>query len=349
MIRKAAVSGTIPAQKVDSQWPLSAYHARMDGFRPCVLERKILPKVWGGRALEEVMGLELPPGGPIGETWELYDRTDGSSAIRGTDETLRDWMERDAVGLLGAGVGASRDGYFPILIKYIDAADKLSLQVHPDDEMVRGENDSGKSEAWVVMGKGEGARLVCGLKPGTTMDDFAAVADTEGVEDLLNSFEPEVGEGIYVPAGTVHAIGPNVVVFEVQQNSDVTYRFYDWGRSRETHLDKALQATRFDVATSQRSEGCAVEADGEWLFQNEFFTTRRACFDSPISLGTEGSFKTLSVVRGRGTLGWHSGGVEAPLTIVQGDTVLIPANTDVTFLSPIGELDLLICGPGVTR
>jgi len=319
----------------------------MAEFHPCILERKILPKVWGGRALREVMGMDLPADEAIGETWELYDRCDGSSSIRGSDETLRDWMERDPVGLLGAGVRASRDGYFPLLIKFIDAADRLSVQVHPDDEMVRGEKDSGKSEAWVVIGKGDGAQLTCGLRPGVSLDQFEAVAHTDEVEELLNSFEPEVGDAVYVPAGTVHAIGPNVVVFEVQQNSDVTYRFYDWGRSRETHVDKALQAARMVAKDSEAVQGGVVCVEEEWLFRNEFFTTRRSTFDAPVSLGTEGSFKVLTVVAGKGTLGWHSGGAEPPLPVCQGDTVLVPANTDIVFLSPIGEMDVLVCGPGV--
>lgn len=321
----------------------------MSDPHPCVLERKIMPKVWGGRALASVMGLELPDDEAIGETWELYDRPDGSSRIRGTGETLRDWMERDSTAVLGRGVKATRDGYFPLLVKYIDAADKLSVQVHPDDEMAQEENDSGKSEAWVVLGKGPNARIVCGLKPGVTVDSFAAVAHTDAVEEVLNAFEPEIGDCIYVPAGTVHAIGPDVVVFEVQQNSDVTYRLYDWGRQRETHVDKALRATRLDAAAPATTGGGRIDDESEWLFRNEFFTTRRTRVQTPVSLGTENTFKILSVVSGRGTLGWHSGGTEPPLIVAQGDTILIPAITEVTFLSPIGEMDFLVCGPGETR
>jgi mannose-6-phosphate isomerase len=322
---------------------------QVSDLRPCILERKILPKVWGGRALETLMGIELPADENIGETWELYDRADGSSPIRGTDETLRDWMERDATDLLGAGVSPTRDGYFPLLIKYIDAADKLSVQVHPDDEMARSENDSGKSEAWVVLGKSPGAQIVCGLKPGISAEEFAAVAHTDAVEDALNIFEPEVGDSIYVPAGTVHAIGPGVVVFEVQQNSDVTYRFYDWGRPREIHVEKGLQATRLGDAVPPVTGGDRMDDDSEWLFRNEFFTTRRTKVRTPVSLGTEGSFKAISVVKGRGTLGWHSGGSELPILLSQGDTVLVPASIEITFLSPIGEMDLLVCGPGETH
>ena len=320
----------------------------MVDLRPCVLERKILPKVWGGRALSSVLGLDLPGEEAIGETWELYDRKDGSSQIRGSDETLRDWMVADATGVLGRGVQAARDGYFPLLIKYIDAADKLSVQVHPDDARAAAEGDMGKSEAWVVLGKGPNARIVCGFAPGVSEEEFRQVAHTDAVEGLLHAFEPEVGQGIYVPAGTVHAIGPDVVVYEVQQNSDITYRLYDWGRPRETHVEKALEVTRIDDGLAPTG-AAEIDAQSAWLFRNAFFTTRRSCIESPATLGTEGTFKILSVIEGRGTLGWQSASLAPPIVLNQGDTVLVPACVDVTFLSPIGKMELLVSGPGGSK
>ncbi|MCA8955582.1 MAG: class I mannose-6-phosphate isomerase [Planctomycetes bacterium] len=316
-------------------------------LKPCVLERRILPKVWGGRALESVLDLRLPPGEAIGETWELFDRPDGSSRLRGSEVTLRELMEFDSAGLLGRGVRPAPGGYFPLLLKYIDAADRLSVQVHPDDLRAREEGDSGKTEAWVVLHAGPDARIVCGLREGVSAEQLAAVAHTADVEQLLASHRPAVGDTFFVPAGTVHAIGPDVVVFEVQQNSDITYRLYDWGRPRETHLEKALEATR--VGPPEPGGRAQIDADTEWLFRNPHFTTRRVVVRNPASLGTEGTFKTLSVVGGRGTLGWHSGGAEPPLLLQLGDTVLVPASTGVVFLSPIGAMTVLVCGPGVTR
>jgi mannose-6-phosphate isomerase len=313
----------------------------MTALKPCILERKILPKVWGGRALQTTLGLELPVDEAIGETWEVYDRPDGSSEIRDSRVTLRELMLQDSVGVLGRGVRPARGGYFPLILKYIDAADNLSVQVHPDDDKAP-DDDGGKSEAWVVLGKSDGGRIVCGLKPGVTREQFAAVAHESEVEDLLRSIEPEVGDAIFVPAGTVHSIGPGVVVFEVQQNSDVTYRLYDWGRPRETHVEAALDCLRVD------SNPGVETGDGEWLFRNPFFTTRRMTILSPANLGTEGTFKTVSVIEGQATLGWHSGGQEAPLLLRCGDTALVPAATEVTFISPIGKLTVLVCGPGET-
>ena len=318
----------------------------MTDLKPCILERKILPKVWGGRALESVLGIDLPGEEAIGESWEVYDRADGSSAIRGSDLTLRDLMLQDPQGLMGRGVWPTREGFFPLLVKYIDAADKLSVQVHPDDDLARAEGDSGKSEAWVVLGGGENARIICGLKDGVTKDEFAAVAHTAEVENLLETITPQAGDGIYVPAGTVHAIGPDVVVFEVQQNSDLTYRLYDWGRPRETHVEKALEAIRFGPEAQVPSGAGPIDADNEWLFRTPYFTTRRVTVRGPATFGTEGTFKIMSVIEGQGTIGWHSGGEEPPLVLRRGDTALIPAAVDVAFISPIGNMQLLVCGPG---
>ena len=317
----------------------------MVDLKPYILERKILPKVWGGRALESVLGLTLPPGEAVGETWELFDRPDGSSRIRGSDETVRDLMMEHGPELLGRGVQATTQGFFPLLIKYIDASSRLSVQVHPNDEQARIAGEGGKSEAWVVLATSEDAKVICGLRDGVTHEQFAAVAASQAVEELLQSFTPAVGDAIYVPAGTVHSIGPGVVVYEVQQNSDITYRLYDWGRPRETHVTKALEAVRTASITPQ-ADTETDESESEWLFRNEFFSTRRLRVRSPGTFGNGGTFKILSVVEGRGTLGWHSGGVEPPIFIDQGDTVLVPAAMEVLFISPVNDLTVLVSGPG---
>ena len=117
----------------------------MPELKPCILERKILPKVWGGRALESVLGIGLPEGEKVGETWELYDRPDGSSKVQGSDITLRDMMESSRDQVLGRGVRAARGGYFPVLINFIDAAAALSVQVHPVSDQAIQEGDYGKN------------------------------------------------------------------------------------------------------------------------------------------------------------------------------------------------------------
>ena len=317
----------------------------MTDLKPCLLQRKILPKVWGGRALEQVFGISLPAGEDVGETWELYDRPDGSSVLRGSEETVRDLMRRDPQGLLGRARPA-RDGWFPLLIKFIDARKALSVQVHPDDEQARSEGDGGKNEAWLVLEAGAEARIVRGFADGVTREQFAAVASTEAVESLLHSFRPEVGDCVHLPAGTVHALGPDVVVLEVQQNSDVTYRIWDWGRPRETHVEKALAVARVEGGEQATVAPEPIDQHSEWLVRDEHFRVRRFRLPAVGTLGTEGSFKVMTVLKGRSTLGWHSGGEDPPLIVGPGDTVLIPACTGTVFLSPIGGLEAIWCDAG---
>ncbi len=312
----------------------------MSILKPCLLERKLLPKVWGGRRLETSMGIELPAGEAIGESWEVYDRPDGSSRIRGSDKTLHDLMTMDAHLLLGRA-RPTPDMRFPLLLKYIDASDRLSVQLHPDDELAKVEKDLGKTEAWFVLGAGPEARIVRGLKPGVTAAQFAEVAHTSAVEGLLHSFTPLVGDAVHVPAGTVHAIGPDVVVFEVQQNSDLTYRVYDWGRDREVHVDKALAALKVDSEASPKVQPERIDEHARWLIRSEHFNVRQLQVSSPASMGTDGSVKILTVLHGTGTIGWRSQGQDMPLMVRKGDTVLIPACTELVYLSPAGQFEVL--------
>ena len=323
----------------------------MPSLKPMLFDRKLLPKVWGGRALEQVMGMPLPAGEAIGETWELFDRPDGSSRIRGAGGTLADVMRTNAEELLGRGVAVGHGGRFPLLLKFIDARDALSVQVHPDDEQARAESDSGKDEAWLVLHAGPDARMIRGFRPGVQREQFSAVAHTQAVESLLWSFRPEVGDCVHVPPGTVHAIGPDVVVFEVQQNSDVTYRLYDWGRPREVHVQKALAVTAIDDQHSAAARPITVprtlDDGGVELIASRHFRLRRYQLQRPFTLLLNGTFATVTVLAGRGMLGWRSGGNDAPLPLAPGDTVLVPACMERVFLSPIGRLDLAVAGPGI--
>ncbi|HLQ38029.1 MAG TPA: type I phosphomannose isomerase catalytic subunit [Planctomycetota bacterium] len=318
-------------------------------LRPCLLERKLLSKVWGGRALEQVLGIALPGQDNIGESWELYDRPDGSSRLRGSDTTLRQWMQQHARALLGNRGRPGFGGYFPLLIKYVDAHAGLSVQVHPDDAQAACEHDGGKNEAWVVMHAGPRARIIHGCKPEVTHAQLASAAAGPAVEQLLCSFRPEVGDCIHVPAGTVHALGPDVVVFEVQQNSDVTYRLYDWGREREVHRDKALAVARVDAVAAGRPSvpPRPLPGGGELLLAAPHFRLRRLTFDRRCTLSTQDAFAVFNVVAGRGMLGWHSGGADAPLLLQRGDCALVPACIPEVFLSPIGTMQVLVSDPGM--
>jgi mannose-6-phosphate isomerase len=203
----------------------------------------------------------------------------------------------------------------------------------------------------VVLGAGPKARIIRGIKPGVSKPQLAELSKTGAVAELLLSFQPNVGDCVYVPAGTVHAIGPDVVVFEVQQNSDVTYRLYDWGRQREVHVDKALAVAHLDTALGERPVVTPrALPQGELLVSTPHFRLRRLqVVEQRVALATEGAFAVINVIAGRGVLGWHSGGQDAPLFLQTGDCALVPACIDQVFLSPIGRLQVLISDPGEVR
>jgi mannose-6-phosphate isomerase len=230
---------------------------------PLRFERIFLEKVWGGRALEAPpeaggLGLILPDEMQVGETWELVDRSDANSVVATgtfTGARLEELMS-DAAGELLGDVPATSEGRFPLLVKYIDAAAHLSVQVHPDDRLAAAHTGwEAKTEAWVILGSTEAGRIYHGFAPGVERADFErAVRAGAPIEAMLRSHRPAPGECFFVPGGTVHAIGAGVTLIEVQQNSDTTFRVDDWGRvgldgkPRELHVDEALACLDFGPA-----------------------------------------------------------------------------------------------------
>lgn len=317
-------------------------------FVPFLLERRLIPKVWGGRALADLFGIELPAGEAIGEAWELYDRPDGSSRIRGSGQTLAALVRRDPDAIVGRGVRLGFGGSFPLMLKFLDAREGLSLQVHPGDDEARAEHDSGKDECCVVLRAAPDARIVCGLRRGVDRAEFLAKAHTAAVEQMVCAFRPEVGDVIHIPPGTVHGIGPGVVVFEVQQNSDLTYRLYDWGRGREVHVERALGVAQTGPVDDDRPVVAPrpLPDGGTLLIATEHFRVRRYSPRWPLELATHGRFVTVTAVAGAARVGW-AGATGQALAIAAGDTVLVPACVPAVRIEPDDHVDLLVCDPGV--
>ncbi len=319
---------------------------------PVLLQRRVVPKPWGGTALVDRLDLdpESVGGEPIGETWEVYDRPDGSSLLRdGSGRNLRDLLDEAGEEILGRGVARSATGGFPLLVKFLDARERLSVQVHPGAAQAAALGDGPKSEAWVVLDADPNAAIACGLAEGVTRDLFETAFDTPGMEPLLKTYRPVEGDVFDVPAGTVHALGPGVVAYEIQQNSDLTFRVYDWGRGRELHLDEAREAVRDDLPDAGLVVPERIDDHASWLVRTDAFRVRRFRCSQPATLGTEATFKLLTVLQGFGTLGWRSGGEHPPLRLKKGETVLVPASVDTVFVSPIGELEVLWADPGEVR
>ena len=216
------------------------------------LEPQFKPRVWGGRRLAERFGLETDE--PIGEAWVVFDENkvaSGPYAGRVLAEVLPELGET----FLGRAV-VERYGYrLPLLVKFLDTADWLSVQVHPDDAYARAhEAESGwlgKAEAWVVLEAEPGAQIVYGVKRPVTRKELRAAALDGSILELLNFAPVRAGDVIYVPPGTIHALGPGLLVLEVQQRSDLTYRLYDYGRGRALHLDRALDVARLEPTPPQ--------------------------------------------------------------------------------------------------
>jgi len=232
-------------------------------FHPIFKER-----VWGGRRLEELFGKKLPPSVPIGESWEITDRPEGVSVIANgplAGKDLRWLMEQHSHELLGPV--RSRNGRFPLLVKILDAREKLSLQVHPPARVAAELGGEPKTEMWYVADAQAGAELYVGLRRGVTRTEFERRITQGTVADCFHRVGVRPGDVMFLPSGRVHAIGAGIVIFEIQQNSDTTYRVFDWnragldGKPRPLHVALSLQCIDFDdfepALTAGQHQNCA--------------------------------------------------------------------------------------------
>lgn len=226
-------------------------------FRPHLFERP-----WGGRRLPSLAGAQDAPAGPIGEAWLLADHPKHASVVADgplAGRAISNLLDDDERGILGTLASRTRHGRFPLMLKLIEAAEALSVQVHPDDATAAelGEDDVGKTEMWHVLEAASGAPLYCGISPEIQCEDFARAIAEQRLDSCLEIREVAAGDSVFVAAGTVHAIGGGILLAEIQQNSNVTYRVYDWGRvgadgrPRALHVEKALRAIHFGVSPAQ--------------------------------------------------------------------------------------------------
>jgi mannose-6-phosphate isomerase len=306
-------------------------------------------RVWGGRRLGEFLAAPLPAG-PVGEAWILSDRADHASVVAEgplKGSTIRELIDRSPGPMLGKRAG--RFKRFPLLLKFLDAHENLSVQVHPAD----GETayipagESGKTEAWVVLAAAPGGRMYAGLKPGTTRDELARAVAARTVADLLPSFTPVVGDAVLVPAGTVHSLS-GLTVFEVQENSDVTFRLYDWdrtdpktGHTRPLQVESALAC--IDYAQGVIGPVApVVEATApvcrERLFDCAHFRVWRHRGNEPFPVGAADEPRVLVAVAGAGRVEHRSGG-RVPLS--NAGAVLLPAAVGACLCRPSGAMTVL--------
>ncbi|MCA9252390.1 MAG: type I phosphomannose isomerase catalytic subunit [Phycisphaerae bacterium] len=313
-----------------------------DTMKPCPLIFKPIfkPRIWGGRKIHTRFDKPLPPGENFGESWELADLEDDQSVVASGPQqgrTLRELVVEWGDQLLG-GI-ALFEGRFPLLIKYLDAREHLSVQVHPDAKLAAqlGGAVRVKNEAWVVIDAEPDGCIYRGLVDSVTPDQFSKALSDGGVEKLLKRIPVRPGDAYYLPSGTVHALGGGVLVAEVQTPSDTTYRVYDWdrvdaatGKPRELHIDRAMQCINFGDQTiegEERSHVASVWTTITRLVTCESFIIERVRMVE--GLDQDIPYKQLvvwMVLEGRATITWDKG--QSRLDVGKGDTVLIPAGAN---------------------
>jgi mannose-6-phosphate isomerase len=307
-------------------------------------------RLWGGRRLSNLLSTPLPGDGPIGEAWVLSDRDDHQSQVANgplQGQTIGELMEEFRDQLMGQS--ASRFRRFPLLLKFLDAHELLSVQVHPSDahpELIPA-GDTAKTEAWVVIEAGNGSRICAGLKPGTTAGELRRSLATGTIADHLVWIAPKAGDAVFIPAGTVHTLGDDVVVFEVQQNSDVTFRLYDWGhvdaktgQPRPLQVDQALASIDFRESIGGLVTPFVVTTtpvDRERLFDCEHFQLWRLRGESPFSVGVAEMTRVLVCIEGSG---WIEGGGSA-YGVEKGEVWLLPAVVGACEFHPNNAVTLL--------
>jgi mannose-6-phosphate isomerase len=313
------------------------------------------PMVWGGRGLGEGLTKRLPTEEPYGESWEISDHALHRSVVAEGPQpgkTLRTLMEEDAQQLLGSA--ADTHSIFPWLIKFLDARDWLSVQVHPNEEEVQRlwPGEGSKTEAWFILRASPESRVYAGLLPGVEEKDFRRGLEMGQVEHLLHQFHPTPGDCVFLPAGTVHAVGGGVLLAEIQQTSDATFRLFDWnrkdaqGRSRPLHLEEGLACINWHQGPVHPVGASGYLPNGEGspqpgcqhLVRCPYFTLAYQHHDSPFTVGGQDQLQVLLVLKGQAHLDPPPG----PCSLQPGQTYLLPAAMPSLPIHPTPSLTLLL-------
>lgn len=301
---------------------------------PIFFEPDFKERVWGGTLLKDKLNKSIPFE-HTGESWEVACHDNGDSIVRNGElkgKTLKEVLENYSEELVGHKI--SSDDKFPLLIKFIDAKDKLSVQVHPEDEYaMKYENgELGKSEAWYILDAQPGAKLIAGLKDNVSKEDFTKALEEGNLEQVLNEVEVEAGDVINIPAGFVHAIEDGILLAEIQQNSDTTYRVYDWnrvgldGNMRELHVEKSLDVIDFEGKHSKDVVTGLGIKDGEneiiYYVANKYFSLEKIGLKGKLKEITNNKFYIYMCISGSGKVVYNN--IEYDFRL--GDSFMIPAS-----------------------
>lgn len=306
--------------------------------------------VWGGEKIAPFKGIETQQHN-IGESWELSGVKGNESVVAEgplAGKTITELAQEYKGTLLGEKVYAKTGTEFPLLIKFIDARDDLSIQVHPDDALAaeRHNGSKGKTEMWYVVQADEKAHLMSGLTKKITPEEYAAKVADNTVTDVLHDYNVAAGDVFFLPAGRIHSIGSGCFIAEIQQTSDITYRIYDFGRTgldgkpRELHTELSKAAIDYTVLEDYKTAYNEVKNAENEIVSCEYFTTSLYDLTEPVtaSVKEHDSFMIVICTGGNGQLTDSEGNT---VTLRQGETVLIPAATETVTFTPSDSLKLL--------
>jgi mannose-6-phosphate isomerase len=325
-------------------------------FYPLTFHPIFQERIWGGRKLESLYQKALPPGKIIGESWEISDRPEANSVVANgplAGKTLAELLAADREAIMGRA--RTPDGKFPLLIKLLDAQDNLSLQVHPPAHRASDLGGCAKTEMWYVSAADPGALLYAGLKKGVTKNEFAEKTRTGAVAECFHQLPVGQGDSLFLPSGRVHALGKGLVIFEIQQNSDTTYRVFDWkrvdasGKSRQLHVEESLKCIDFeDFEPTLTSPDFINGTDGirfRPLARHSLFSV------DLIEIKKERFYREFNIGEPR-IVGVVSGWVEilhedAPVRLYPGQFALIPAVLmDLYLRTPEMDASIIVATPG---
>ena len=306
-------------------------------FYPIKFKPLFKDYLWGGRNLSS-LGKALPETGIVAESWEIADHPDGKSIIANgmfADRSFSSVLSEYPREIIGTQTDSSEYTCFPILIKFLDAEENLSVQVHPDDDysFINENGEKGKNEMWYILSAKPGARLICGIKSGVSRGIFAESIKNGTVCDMLGYIEVKPGDFINIPAGTAHAIGAGIVLVEIQQNSNATYRVYDYdridknGMKRELHIKKALDVINFNGSFNNKlqkanKQKISDSCDSSLLVSTKYYAVEKIELSGTLTQTADGRcFYIYTFISGKAVILTN----DNTTTVIQGETVLIPA------------------------
>lgn len=315
---------------------------------PLKFEKVFIEKVWGGREFEKSLNMTLPKDKNIGESWEVSAHPNGMGIVANGDlkgKTLQEILDEYKEKLVGEKVYKEYGNRFPLLIKYLDVNDRLSIQVHPDDEVaLKKHNELGKSESWFIMEASKDAKLIMGMKKGVTKEEFLEKTAKNDFSGLFEEISVKKGDLIDINPGMVHASLEGSVLFaEIQENSDITYRIYDFdrvenGKKRELHLKEAADVIDFDARAVVINTDFSNDENRKNIIKKKYYSIDKMKINEKFEDVNEKSMIIYSILNGKGKIEYTLNNEKKEVLIQKGETVLIPVGIDIEL---IGELEIL--------